>query len=543
MRKNPDAIDGFVPRNNRRTLGSASDPRAKRIGAAHPDAEISSSSRTARPIQTASELENRHRVSKQEVDDSLKGIDDEQQEPPKRRGLFGRRRNRNKAPKSRRRKIIGWIVKLLILLLIAAAAFLAYNFISNTSSVLKGNIFDIFQNKPLKMDENGRTNILVFGTSGSIEDQRHDGANLTDTLMVLSIDQNKKDAYMISLPRDLYVDYGTACNSGYQGKINEVYYCFSDAGANDTAGAKALQKKVGEVTGLSMQYYAHINWAVVVSAVNAIGGVNVEVEGNGSCALYGMPDGSVVDTNMNIRYTPGKHRMNGEEALKFSRARGSSGGCGLDRGDYDRQANQQKVLKAMQQKAVSAETLTNVGKVTGLMDALGDNLRTNFETSEVQTLMALGREIKTDKMVSIDLAGEDEALIAGDMYNGASVQVPTAGMFEYSAIQAYINKRINANEITKEAAHVALFNGGNVEGYASKQAERLESRGFTITATDNAPGGNYQGVRVYDLTGEKSATKKKLASLYGVTVKEGQAPFGVSADTDFVVIFGAETTQ
>lgn len=539
MQRKTTAIDGFVPRNNRRTLGSASDPRAKRIGEAHPDTTLGGAS--TQKIQTASEIERKHRVSRREVDESLKGIDDEQaqQEPPRRRGIFGRRTN--KPPKSRRRKIIGWVIKLSILVLLIIGGWLAYNFITNTSQILKGNIFDIFQNSPLKEDANGRTNILVFGTSGSIEDQRHDGANLTDTLMVLSIDQNKKNAFMISLPRDLYVNYGDACNSGYQGKINEVYYCYSEAGQKDEEGAKALQKKVAEVTGLSMQYYAHINWAVVVGAVNAIGGVEVNVKGNGSCALYGMPDGSVYDYNMKIRYRPGNHHMNGEQALKFSRARGSSGGCGLDRGDFDRQANQQKVLKAMQKKAVSAETLTNVGKVTSLMDALGQNLRTDFATREVQTLMSLGKDIPSDKIVSIDLANKDESLIVGEMLNGASVQVPAAGTYNYSAIKSYINKQINASEVTKEEAHVALFNGGGVEGYAAKQAEKLEAKGFTITATTNAPSGSYKGVTVYDLSDSKPATKKKLASLYGVTVKKGKAPFAVSADSDFVVIFGAET--
>lgn len=537
MRKNPAAIDGFVPRNNRRTLGSASDPRAKKIGEAHPEATIGASTEQ---VHTASQYDPRHRVSRREVDESLKDIDDEQQlEPPRRRGLF--RRRRNKPPKSRRRKIIGWIVKLLILLLLMGGAWLAYNFINNTSQVLKGNIFDIFQNKPLKMDKNGRTNILVFGTSGSVEDQRHDGANLTDTLMVLSIDQNKKNAYMISLPRDLYVEYGAACNAGYQGKINEVYYCFSNGGENGEAGARGLQKKVAQVTGLSMQYYAHVNWAVVVGAVNAIGGVDVEVKGNGICSGYGLPDGSIYDVNMNFRYKPGVHHMNGEQALKFSRARGSAGGCGLDRGDFDRQANQQKVLKAMQKKAVSAETLTNVGKVTSLMDALGENLRTDFATSEIQTLMALGRDIPTDKVESIDLADKEESLIGGDMLNGASVQVPTAGTFDYSQIKRFINKKINANEISKEGAHVALFNGGSVEGYASAQAGNLEARGFTITATENVPSGTYEGVTIYDLTNKKPATKKKLASLYGVKVKKGDGPFVVSGDTDFVVIFGSGT--
>jgi LCP family protein required for cell wall assembly len=362
--------------------------------------------------------------------------------------------------------------------------------------------------------------------------------------MVLSVDQNKKNAYMVSLPRDLYVDYGAACNSGYQGKINELYNCYSDGGTNDKAGAKALEKKVAEVTGLTIQYYAHINWAVVTEAIDAVGGVDVNVQGNGGCAVYGLPEGSVYDVNMKIRYTPGKHHMNGAEALKFSRARGSDGGCGLNRGDYDRQANQQKVLKALRQKAVSAGTLTNIGKVTSLIDAMGDNLRTNFATSEIRTLMALGQDIPNDKLISIDLAGAEENLIAGEMLNGASIQVPRAGMYNYSEIKTYIHKKITANAITREGAHVAVFNATQVQGYAQQQADELTAKGFTITAVQNAPAGKYDSVVIYQTAGDgMSATKAKLASLYGANVKKATPPFTVSSDTDFVVIFGVVSSS
>ncbi len=168
----------------------------------------------------------------------------------------------------------------------------------------------------------------------------------------------------------------------------------------------------------------------------------------------------------------------------------------------------------------------------------GKNLRTDFATSEIQTLMSLGKDIPTDKVESIDLASEDENLIGGEMLNGASIQVPTVGMYDYSQIKRFISNKINANEVSKEGAHVALFNGGSVEGYALTQAEKLEAKGFTITTTQNAPSGTYEGIKIYDLTNENTATKKKLSSLYGATVKTGEAPFAVSNDTDFIVIFG-----
>lgn len=541
MRKKSASIDGFVPRYPGRSVG---DIHKTSLGAFDSKTTIDQKSETDRPLRTPSQIEAERTVSRAEVDASLREIENEDDQPKKRRG-FLRRRTAAK-PYSRRRKIIKRIVLGLLILLVLAGAYLGIRAFINGTSIFRGNIFDIFQNKPLKMDENGRTNILIYGTSGSIEDQRHDGANLTDTLMVLSINQKKKDAYMFSLPRDFYVDYGAACLAGYQGKINAMYECYTNGKTDeksDVAGAKALQKKMKEITGLSMHYYAHINWAVVLSAINAVGGVDVNVEGNGSCAAYGMPDGSIVDNNMQIRLKPGKRHMNGDQALRFSRARGSSGGCGLDRGDFDRQINQQKVLKALQEKAVSAGTLTNIGKVTSLMDALGQNLRTDFEISEVRTLMSLGGDISSNEIISIDLvSSENQLIVSGNIAGAGSIQVPRAGTYNYTEIKAFLNKKLNANTITKEDAHVALFNASGIEGYATKQSEKLQKQGFNITAVGNAPTGTYKNVEIYDLTKKKPATKKKLQSIYDVEVRTGASPIPVTGDTDFVVIFAQRSS-
>ena len=547
MPKKSASIDGFVPRSSGRSIG---DIHKTSLGRSDGKTTIDKGDETSRPITTADLKKTRKKsISRSEIDDSLKGIEDEEKAAPRRKGLF---RRKVKQPKSRRRKIIGRIIKLVLILAILTGGYLGFKAITASTAIFKGKLFGIFQTKPLKMDVNGRTNVLVFGTSGSIEDQnkplsqQHEAANLTDTLMVLSVDQKKKDAYLVSLPRDLYIDYGAVCSEGNQGKINSMYDCYSEAGKNDAAGAKALQKKMKEVTGLTMQYYAHINWAVVTGAISAVGGVDVEVKGNGLCSPYGFPDGSVVDFNMKVNYKPGVHRMNADQALRFSRARGANPNgvnCGLDQGDFDRQQNQQKVLVALRKKAASGETLTNLGKVTGLIDALGQNLRTDFDTSEIQTLMGLAKDIPTDKITSINLVDKENAVIGSGSIPGAgSTQVPTAGTYEYSQIHRFIRKKITSNDITREDAKVAIFNGSGATGYAKKREAALEKQGFNITMASNAPVGKYARVEIYDFSdGEKPKTKAKLEALYSVKAKKGTPPVYVAADTEFVIIYGKAT--
>ncbi len=530
MRKNNRSLDGFVSRNSGRSIGNSS---------SHPTLGIpnrrANLGRMEGVQMTSGTLPVP--VSKQEIDASLRDIDDENYDQPRRRrGLFGRRKE--KKPISRRRKIIKRIIIFIVTVLLLIGGYLGIQAWLASSQVFQGNLFSFFENKPLKTDANGRTNILIYGTSGSVKDHRHDGADLTDSIMLLSVDQKAKNAYMVSFPRDLWVDYGAACTSGYQGKINVLWTCYSNGGENEQAGANALEKQISAVTGMSIQYYAHVNWAVLVSAVNAVGGVDVDVKGDGEC--YAPYTGGVVDANMKIAYKGGVHHMNGVQALSFSRARGDiAPNCGVDRGDYDRQLNQQKVIKALQAKALSAGTLTNVGKVSALMDSFGKNLRTDFQTSEIQTLMRLGKEISGDKIVSVPLVGDGIDLIGGQMINGQSAQVPTAGQGDYSAIKTYLRKKIYAGAIEKENALVALYNGSGIEGYAADQKTTLENDGFTVSSVANAPSGTYGTVEIYDLTnGKKPSSIKKLESIYSVTAKKTTSPITAPSGTSIVVVFG-----
>ena len=92
-----------------------------------------------------------------------------------------------------------------ILVLIIVAMTLMYMLLSHSTAVFKGNPMDILISSELKKDENGQTNFLIFGTS---EDAKgHGGQELTDSILVASINQEHKTAKVFSVPRDLWVNY------------------------------------------------------------------------------------------------------------------------------------------------------------------------------------------------------------------------------------------------------------------------------------------------------------------------------------------------
>lgn len=283
-------------------------------------------------------------VSRSEIDQSLQSVDADPKKGKKhgkrgdKKGIFRRGRGKKR-----------WIAVAVGAILLGIIGYFVIKFILTSQNIFSGNIFDLLgSGAQLKKDENGRTNILVFGTSE--DDEGHAGAELTDSIMVISLHQENNTAAMISVPRDLWVDYGTACSSGYAGKINVVYACAAEDNG-ETAGAQALQKKVGEVFGLDVQYYTKVNYTVVRDLTSALGGVTVNIESDDPRGIY--------DVYTKLRYPNGPVTLQGEEALAFVRARGGGGGYGFEGSNFAREKNQQQMIVGIRNKALNVGTLSN----------------------------------------------------------------------------------------------------------------------------------------------------------------------------------------
>lgn len=547
------SIDGFIPRRP-----------DSRVGERHVVNNSTLNAPRRKQLQSEDDLQNaaigRARpgrvVGRSDIDDSLRQLDESSQLPPHKLSRRERKRlkkeNRTRGQKIRKRVIVTIIIVIAAILL-AVGAYLAYKALRATGSVLNGNFIDLIQNQPLKEDENGRSNFLIVGTSE--DDPGHEAGYLTDSIMILSVNQKKKDAYMFSIPRDLYVDYGMACMSGYKGKINVYFSCTND-GEDAAAEQDRLTKTqdfIGGIVGLDIQYGIHVNYTVMRDVVNAIGGsINVTIDSRDprgvmdsnfdwKCgATYSKRLANCPPNGHFIDYPNGPVTLDAEHALYLAQARGDIAPTyGFEQSNFDRERNQQMIAVAIRDKAMSAGTLTNLGAITGLIDALGNNLRTNVETKEVRTLMDLAQNIKSESIQSLDFYTEDDPIFTTGPVAGAGSSVyPKAGLFNYSELQAFINKQINSEPFMKEEPHVMVLNGSGEVGVAQTAADTLEAKGFIIDTIDNAPDGTYAAVEVYQINTDKKATAAKLKELYGITVKTTTPPVSVTGETDFVIIIG-----
>ena len=465
-----------------------------------------------------------------------------------------------KRKKSRKKKRIIKISSIIIgIIVLIVGGFLVYKALGMMGNVLDGNPFDIFQQQALKEDAYGRSNILIVGTTDDDPTRKAEGDGiLTDSMMILSVNQTTKDAYMFSIPRDLWVQYNTACSAGYEGKINVMFGCIADGDTEEaeTARLDGIREFVGDIFDIDLQYAVHVRSNVVSDAVNAVGGVTVKVE---SRDPRGVLDASIdwmctqgnptaeekqkrCPTGHYIDFPIGDNEMDGDKAMWFSRARGVGYGetYGLEQSNFDREQNQQRVIIALKDKALSTGTLTDFSKITKLMDAMGENLRSNVETKEVRTIMSLASEITNDNIKRLSFVEEDNMLMTTGSVGGQSVVQPSAGLYNYSDIRAFLRKEIYATDVSKENASVIVLNSGTTSGLAQETADELEELGMNIIATDNVPEDYTEGANIYRLVAgdQKTATAKKLKELYEKEIKQGNPPFTIEAEADFVVIIG-----
>ena len=374
---------------------------------------------------------------------------------------------KQKTKKSDKNKVPLWakivmIALSVILVLIIAAITLVYMLLSHSTAVFKGNPMDILISSELKKDENGQTNFLIFGTS---EDAKgHGGQELTDSILVASINQEHKTAKVFSVPRDLWVNYSVAgsepmsCTVGDRGKINATYLCALEEYKNSMSVSNAkdaaslyFAKKISEVTGLSMHYYVAVDWGAVKMIVDKIGGIDVDV--------YADDEDGIHDSCQNIDLKKGMYyNMNGDLAMKLARARNAAcapGDYGLSRSNFDREINQQRIMNAIKNKVSSIGILINPGQVMSIIDGLGDNLRTNIVMSEVRTLIDFGTKLEggIQPISTVDQFGTGRIGLSSVVIPAGASTYSEGSLYNYTNFQKYLRSQIVVpKEIKRESS-------------------------------------------------------------------------------------------
>lgn len=301
-------------------------------------------------------------------------------------------------------------------------AFFLWRFVFSSPLVLSG-----INPSPPRHDAEGWTHILFLALDRRENvDPRCEGGvsgNLTDTLGVASFNPEERKAVVFSLPRDLWVN-GARINSFYQ-----------------TGGIPAVKEAVSKVLGLSPHYFVVVDMAGFKEAVDALGGIEVEVERGFDDYKYPR-EGFECDPNLYLRYEhihfdAGKQKMDGETALNFARSRNALGPEGSD---FARMARQQKVMLALFDKARSL-SLWDMGKIKSLYQTFLSDVETDISLSEAISLARKAKGIKEEDIQTLVLS--DRFFYhpkTADSYGGAWVLRPKEG--DFSVLRRFVEETL-----------------------------------------------------------------------------------------------------
>jgi LCP family protein required for cell wall assembly len=199
-----------------------------------------------------------------------------------------------------------------------------------------------------------------------------------DTIIVLHIPASHDQAYLISIPRDTEVAVPAFEKSHYGGgtaKANEAFFIGAQNGGGREGGAQLMAQTIKNLTGISFDGAAIIDFNGFKGVIDALGTVRMCVDQKVTSHHIVMFEGKpryIEDVagqsgkKTPVVYEVGCRNMKGWQALDYSRQR-----YGLRNGDYDRQRHQQQLIKAMAHKAVSDGALTSPLKLRSLLQAAG----------------------------------------------------------------------------------------------------------------------------------------------------------------------------
>lgn len=304
------------------------------------------------------------------------------------------------------------------------------------------------------------TNILLLGSDTALgsDDTR------TDTMIIVSINEDGPTASMISLPRDLFVYI--------PGKImNRLNTALS------LGGVDLLKQTILYNFGIPIHYYARVDFEGFKTAVDAIEGVDIAV----SCRLQDWRlispdlDPQVEENWAQFALEPGMYHMDGDTALWYARSR-------LSTNDFDRGRRQQQLLRGLLNEGVD---LGLISQFPTLWDAYKNNVETDMDIGRMLHLATLAPAIRKNGIQHLYLV---RGIIPWETPSGAQVQLPIwEGENNLEETFSRLFRVPALNRADRRPITVEIVNASGSPDMALLAADNLAWYGFVPIIGEEAP--------------------------------------------------------
>lgn len=341
---------------------------------------------------------------------------------------------------------------------------------------------------PLPKDAFGHTNILLLGQG----DESHQGADLTDTMMIASIDPKTESVAMLSIPRDLYLT--KPGDKMLPGRINEQYWNYRRAleygpdklerSAASQIAMRELADQLGNLFNIQIHHTIKVDFIGFVQAVDAIGGIEVDVPEGLVDTQYPGPN----YTYETFAISAGLQTLDGDTALKYARSRHSTS-------DFDRSRRQQMIIKAFGDKVKNQGLLTKPDQILSLMNIMQNHIETSMTFRELLSLANMGQHLNRDHLLAMNIQlgyGPGGFLYPPprELFGGASILLPqaTSGDREgWEPIRTLVKLLIDIRTPFLNPSTIDVLNAGAPAGSSRSLGGELIRYGFTVDEMENSP--------------------------------------------------------
>lgn len=308
-------------------------------------------------------------------------------------------------------------------------------------------------------------NIAILGIGGA----RHDGPDLSDTIIIANVNLKQNKVHMFSIPRDLWVP-------GDKDKINSIY-----ANAKkESNGISSVEAVLEMITGQKIDHVLVLDFEGFIKLVDHLGGIDVNVAKTLDDYHYpieGLEEDTCGKTDEDIKaftattsaetelwdYFPcrykhlhvegGDNHFDGQMALEFVRSRH---GVGSEGSDFARSRRQQLVISGLKEKAFSLGVILNPVKLLGVYNILKENIDTNIDIEKIDDFIKLANKLQggevTNYVFDEGNAVDQYGLLMhpgiSDEYRLKWVLVPRKGNGNFSEIQEYVRCVISGQTCT-----------------------------------------------------------------------------------------------
>ena len=348
---------------------------------------------------------------------------------------------------------------------------------------------------PPQQDAYGYTNLLLLG----VGDKEHDGADLTDTMMLASIDPfSTHGVVFLSIPRDLYI--ADAAKPRVPSRINAVYSNekyrlmrregLDEKEASEQAMA-TVEQEIERILGLPIHGVVKVDFSALTGMVDALGGVDVWVPERLYDSTYPVREGRVGLFTLDA----GQQHLDGETALKYARSRHTTS-------DFDRSSRQQQILSALVSKMRGLSLPAKVWMIPKLYSNVHAHVETTLSLGELFGLTQVAMELSSRRFVRMQInydTGSDgsDAAAGGfvyappsESYGGASVLLPTplkSGTADWRQLQMFVRLLVYHRTFYLSHPRVLIVNIAATNSAAHRLRNELLRYGFTVEKTVRPP--------------------------------------------------------